>query len=763
MKLQTPRIPVIIGIGELIDKACDPALEPLEMLLRCTRAADEDAGGGWARHVDSLRIVNSMSWPYRDLAGLLARRLRLKDCEAIHGPVGGETPVKMLVELAQDIAEGYSEVALLCGAEATKTVMQAAMRGKTPQWSERDPEARRPSAEDYTTPICARYSLAAPVDVYPIYENATRVAWGQSFEEAQAESGTIWSNMARVAAENRYAWSGKPMAATDIVTASDSNRPIAFPYTKFQVAQIGVNQASAVILTHRDAALAAGVPEDKLIYVWAGAGAHEPYDILARDRYDHAPVLERVVRRALELNGLRAQDVDLFEFYSCFPVVPKLTRRALGLPADAPMTVAGGLTFFGGPTNNYMGHAITAMTRALRDGKGSKGFLHGNGEYVTKHYGVVLATTPPPAGIAVRSVDLQAECDAAYGPVPPLLENYEGPCRIETFTFTFDAKGRPDRGTVIARTPNGERVVARVTEAEPDAIKFLIDPAAKVVGAQGHIYDGGDGFNHFALVEPAVRPTPVVLFEKLTPHIALVTLNRADKRNAINGAITRLMVRYVKQIEEDPEIRVAILAAAPGPAFCAGADLAEAAAGRGEELMAGGNGFAGIVHAKRRKPWIAAVRGIAVGGGTEITLSCDLAVAGANASFGLPEVKRGLIPGAAGAYRLPRAVPPRVAMELILTGATITAQRALELNIVNRVVADDEVIAEARKLAEQIVENAPLAVYAAREVAIAAFDKTDAQLDGFTMQQAIPLFATEDFHEGPRAFLEKRKPVWKGK
>jgi len=763
MSARKPRIPVIVGIGELIDKAGDPALEPVEMLRRCAQLADADAGGGWLRRIDSLLIVNSMSWPYRDLSGLLANKLRLKRCEGLHGPVGGESPVRMLVEAAADIAEGLSDIALLCGAEATKTVMQAAARGRMPDWSERDPAARPPEAEDYVTPLCARYGLAIPIDVYPIYENAARVAWGQSFEEAQAESGTIWSGMSQVASQNPYAWSGKPMAAASIVTPSDANRTIAFPYTKFQVAQIGVNQASAVLLTHREAALAAGIPEEKLVYVWAGAGANEPDDVLSRDSYEQAPALALTLKRTLEINGLTPGDIDLYELYSCFPIVSKLARRTLGLPADAGLSVTGGLTFFGGPTNNYMGHAITAMTRALREGRGSKGLLHGNGAFLTKHHAAVLARSAPPPAVKVENLDLQAEYDAAYGPVPALVEHYEGPCTIETFTFSFNAKGKPDRGTVIARTPSGERTLARVTELEPEAIAFLLDPAQRVVGSRGFIYDGGDGLNHFALTEPAQRPVPAVRFEKLTPHIALVTLNRPEKRNTVNGAVTRLMLRYVRQIEEDPELRVAILAGAGGKAFCAGADLAEAAAGRGADLSAGGNGFGGFVNARRRKTWIAAVTGFALGGGTEFTLACDLAVAGSGASFGLPEVKRSIIAAAGGAYRLPRALPPRVAMELILTGESISAQQALELHLVNRVVADDQVIEEARKFAQRIVDNAPLAVYAARQVASQAFDRSDAELSAYSLEQFFPVMMSEDFQEGSRAFLEKRPPVWKGR
>lgn len=757
------RIPVIIGIGEYVDRPAVPeqGLEPLALIEQAARRAEADAGGRWLHRLDTLRVVQQISWPYRDLPALLARRLRARTAEPIYGPVGGEAPLRMLVEAAEEIAAGDAEVAMLCGGEALKTMMALRGAGSTPDWQDPDPSLKLPVAEDFVSRQAARYGLINPIEVYPLYDNATRAAWGQDLASAQRESAVIWAGMSRVAAENPHAWSGRATDADAILTAGPRNRMVAHPYPKLMTAQIGVNQAAAVLVTHRDAALAMGIAESRLIYIGAGAGGNEPGDFLRRDRYDHAPALEAAIRRTLELNALTAADIDLVELYSCFPCVPKLARRVLGLPAEAPLSVTGGLTFFGGPGNNYMTHAIAAMVRALREGRGRRGLLHGNGEFVTKHHALVLGRQPP--AVTPRNENLQPALDAAYGEVPPLIERHAGPCHVETYTVTYSAKGLPTRGMVIARTPAGERFLARVDHDDAATLAFLTDGAAEPVGASLQAWEGNDGLVHVGLQAPAALPPPALLFEMLAPHVARVTLNRPQRRNAVDGALTRLMVDAVARIEADPEIRVAILDAAGDEAFCAGADLGEVAAGRNLDLIAGGNGFAGFVNAARGKPWIAAVRGAALGGGTELALACDLVVAGRGARFGLPEVARSLIAAAGGVYRLVRALPPRRAMELVLTGEAIDAEAAARLGLVNRLVDDAAVLEAALELAQRIAANAPLAVQATRRLAAAAFDATDAELATRSVDAVLRLMGSEDAREGPRAFLEKRPPRWTGR
>jgi enoyl-CoA hydratase/carnithine racemase len=257
-------------------------------------------------------------------------------------------------------------------------------------------------------------------------------------------------------------------------------------------------------------------------------------------------------------------------------------------------------------------------------------------------------------------------------------------------------------------------------------------------------------------MEPVVRKSLPV------PHIALVELNRPNARNAINSEVADALHEAVIHYEADDDVWVVVLTGT-GNIFCAGADLAQVARGEGDKLLNRPGGFGGLAFADRQKPWIAAVNGAALAGGTELALSCDLIVAAENAYFGLPEVRLGLIAAAGGVHRLMRALPRARAMELIATGGKLSAGDALVAGLVNRVVPQDACVGEAIKLASEICENAPVSVRESLSIARRAYDLDDRALADLAMSARERLRRTDDYAEGPRAFLEKRAPQWKGR
>ncbi|MCJ2187615.1 enoyl-CoA hydratase-related protein [Novosphingobium beihaiensis] len=254
-----------------------------------------------------------------------------------------------------------------------------------------------------------------------------------------------------------------------------------------------------------------------------------------------------------------------------------------------------------------------------------------------------------------------------------------------------------------------------------------------------------------------------VLYEKMGAHVALVTINRPEARNAVNGAVAEAIEGIVKSVEADGDIRAVVLTGSGGKVFSAGADLKEVSAGNLNKLIRPETGFAGFVFHERTKPWIAAVEGLALAGGCELALACDMIVASEGGAFGLPEVLRGLIASAGGLFRLPRALPRAIAIEMILTADRLPSERAAELGMVNHLAPAGEVVAAALAIAEKIASNAPVAVAESLKLAKLSADLEDGELQRLSQEAQDRIMLTEDFQEGPLAFIEKRAPVWKGR
>src|SRR5450432_4292744 len=461
------RIPVIVGVGEIVDRPQEIAagLEPLTILVEALKRAEADSSGKLLGDIASLDIVNFLSWRYRDPAQQLSERLGIQPAHAYYGPVGGESPIRYLHEAAQRIARGECSVAAICGAEAQSTATKAERAGLTLPWTpfaHDVPEPKRGAA--FQKPMAVKLGVFRPITVYPFYEAASSAHWGQTPREAMAESGALWSTYSSVASQNPYAWLKQHFTPDEITTPTPDNRLIAWPYTKLMVANPSVNMGGAILMTSLAKARAAGISEDRLIYPLGGASAEEPRDYLLRDQFYESHPQNAVLKAVMELAGGDGRKFDAIELYSCFPCVPKMARRTLGLGSDVQPTVTGGLRFFGAPLNTYMTHAACAMVRKLRDGA-KLGLLYGQGGFVTKHHGLVLSRQPPQGPLA-QDTSVQAEADSHRGAVPDFVTEASGKGKVESFTVIYGRGGEVEHGVVMLRTAENTRALARVPASD---------------------------------------------------------------------------------------------------------------------------------------------------------------------------------------------------------------------------------------------------------------------------------------------------------
>ena len=502
-EIDAERTPVIVGVGQVNDRPAHPAdgRDPAALMAEALRRADCDAGGGWLAECESLAVVTQFAWPrLNPLDGRLAAALGIDPAhrEQTAKP-NGDSPIRLLNEAANRIGAGEARVCAIVGGEALRTAALAAAQPRADAPGDK-PNALRDAPNHNRASYAARHGLVVPVDIYPLYENAGRAARGETLRAGQAESGALWARMSEVAAESEHAWLRQAVSAAAIVTPSERNRPIAFPYTKLQVANPSVNQGAGFLVTSRGEARRRGVPEQRLVYVGHGAAAGESEDFLARDSYAASASLAVSIERCLAMNGVTAQDLAHVELYSCFPCVPKMARRVLGWPLEEPITVFGGLTFGGGPIGNYMSHAVACMVERLREsgGQGQRyGLLFANGGYATHNHTILLSSMPTGAAFP-QDFDCQAEADSRRGPAPPLDQDYLGAGTIESYTVHFHRDGAARLGAIVVRTPTGGRTLAIVPPNDVRTITFLIDGAAEPVGSPGVVAADDTGLRIWA-------------------------------------------------------------------------------------------------------------------------------------------------------------------------------------------------------------------------------------------------------------------------
>jgi acetyl-CoA C-acetyltransferase len=348
----------------------------------------------------------------------------------------------------------------------------------------------RPGVSDYE----ARHGLNRPINTYPLFENALRARDGRSLADHQMRLGKLFAPFTRVAAQNAEAWFPVERTPEELVTVSEKNRMVGFPYPKLLNAIMEVDQSAGVIVASEKKARELGVPEERWVYLHGCADAADLWYPLDRQNFHSSPAMRLTGKRALEMAGVGLDRIEFIDLYSCFPVAVEVGAEELGLSLDDPrgLTVTGGLPYAGGPGNNYAMHSIAVMMQKLRDKPGAYGLVTANGWYLTKQStGVYSSRRPDRPFEREDPAILQRQIDSL--PHPAVIEQPQGPARIETYTVVHRREG-PYMGIVIGRDEADRRFVAH-TPGDPETLAAL--EATEQVGRTGRVSPAENGLNLF--------------------------------------------------------------------------------------------------------------------------------------------------------------------------------------------------------------------------------------------------------------------------
>jgi len=488
---------VIVGVGQvrnrpgLDSKEWNP-LEPAKLMAIALERAAADAGApALLAQAGFLGAIPPMAWAYDDLPARVAELCGAKPRETEELPGGGEGPILLLNQLANRIADGELEIALLCGAEAVYSRRKARADGVALSgWTAGGD--RLPGfllkMKPFANALEQRHGVRNPVDMYPVYENALRARAGRSIDVHQRHVARLLARYSEVAPGNPYSWFPEPRTAEEIARVDERNRWIGFPYPKLMNAIMEVDQGAAAIVMSESAADRLGIAPEKRVHFLGGASAQDGWSAAERVDLASSPAMAAIAKQVQAHAGLSVADVDLFDLYSCFPCAVEFALDALGIAADDPRppTQTGGLAHAGGPGNNYAMHGLANTVLRLREGRGKVGWVSGLGMSATKHAMAALSTDARRVAASDGRATKLTLPDAQYRG-PELVDAPDGAAEIESYTVTFDRDNRPEKSMLYLRLRDGRRSVAN--GAKSDALfRQLLE--VEGVGVRGRVTPG---------------------------------------------------------------------------------------------------------------------------------------------------------------------------------------------------------------------------------------------------------------------------------
>ncbi len=489
-----PRTPILVGAGQLTDTAGKPSSERSRVAFsaEAAKAALADTGASigadaLGRKVDALAVMEFFSdisprfaSPYGRSSNppkSVANRLGAAPRQLLYSHSGGNMPQYLVNRFAEEISRGETELALVCGAELLRSTQNARRAGMKIDWNE-DPGVGEPTRVGDSrfgfSEEEARHELRAAIHFYPLLENAIRGGLKRDVDSHMKAMGRLFERLAAVAKANPLATRREGYSAEALSTISDDNRWICFPYPRLMNANAIIDQAAAVLVTSVEKAREWGISQDRWVFLHGCADGTDTWVVSERDKLDASPAIRGCARIALDMAGKKVADIDAFDLYSCFPSAVEVAMKEIGIPEDdkRPISVTGGLPFFGGPGNNYVTHSIAEMLNVVRRKPGSFGMVTANGNYLTKH-SAGLYSTEPTKGSWQRQdpKKFQAELDA--GPKRKVDTKPTGTGTIETYCVTY-GKEAPERGYILGRLDaSGDRFVA-MTPDEPAIVADML-------------------------------------------------------------------------------------------------------------------------------------------------------------------------------------------------------------------------------------------------------------------------------------------------
>jgi acetyl-CoA C-acetyltransferase len=463
--MTNPNTPVLVGVAQLQYRIMDldDVTEPIDMMLQASKAAAADTGNpSLLGQIQSVRVIRGM-WQYQNPARYVAEKIGVPNAQTTGTNYGGNQVQYVVNQTSVEILSGKFDLVLITGAENGYSAAKARKAGV--DLKARETSGKYDAIIGYETPEHHENELAKgigqAIQIYPMYENASRYHRGETIDQHRKRVSELWSRFNDVAQSNPHAWIRENRTAEEIRTPSQTNRPVSVPYPKLMNANNAVDMSAALIMCSVAKAEQLGIHRSQWVYPQAGADGVDHANASIRDNFYSSPGIGITGNRVAELANTPIEALTYVDLYSCFPSAVQIAAAELGLAETSQLTITGGLTFGGGPVNNYVMHSIARMVELLRENPTEKGLITANGGNLSKHAHCIYSGDPPEHDFRFENV--QEEIDRL--PARETLAEYVGHVTIESYTAMYGAEG-PVIGYFACLTQGGKRVWAN-TEDTP--------------------------------------------------------------------------------------------------------------------------------------------------------------------------------------------------------------------------------------------------------------------------------------------------------